>query len=185
MALPRVSGLTLRGSGFSYVLILTYFCGQKVGVFWLAPNWSHVLSGAGVGVGSTPTQPHGLRKEKDHSKKAIGLLRQKKGRGWGKKNKSSPQKECPWTEEQASHLFRLEGKREGLLPGGQLWRCGVRMGRSVPSTLVFLEKWRPVHVQRAWGRGKLGDLWARVKVWKSSWGKQEKELARNKRIANG
>lgn len=59
------------------MLTLTYFCGQKVGVFCLALKWLHVLSG--IGVGSMPTQPRGQRKKEDGSKRATGLLCQKKG----------------------------------------------------------------------------------------------------------
>lgn len=43
----------------------------------------------------------------------------------------------------------------------------------------------PGPMQTGRSRGELGDLWKRVKVWKNSWGKWEKELTPEKRIIKG
>ena len=94
-----------------------------------------------------PTQPREQKKKEDGSKKVTGLLGQKKGH-----------------REKKEHKFTTEGvplsRRQGLLSlqagegeGGTAARwttlkMQAENAKVASITLVFLEQWRPVHMQR-------------------------------------
>lgn len=104
-------------------------------LFLWPKSWS-VLSGSklvtcplwnwgGVNANSTMW----TKKERGWFQRGNGASSLEEGTQRRKKNTSSLQKECPWAEGKASHLFRLERRREGLLPDEQRWRCRLRMRR--------------------------------------------------------